>query len=114
MIERSCGALVLILVGCQGAIGEVSGTTEALPPIELAEQCDPSAAPDAELLRIDRQSYETALRSLFGDENVAAVLPAVEGVPNTQLGQYRSEVGVPSIDVIQSYVDVASSIAFYL
>lgn len=113
MSKRTYGVLVLILAGCQGTIGDMPGE-QATPPIELSEECDPSVAPDAELLRIDRRAYESALRSLFGDENVMAVASSVTGVPNTQSGQYRSEVEVPSIDVIQSYVDVASSMAFYL
>lgn len=113
MSTRTYGVLVLILAGCQGTIGDMPGE-ETTPPIELSEECDPSVAPDAELLRIDRRAYESALRSLFGDVNVDAVASAVAGVPNTRLGQYRSEVEAPSFAVVESYVDVASSMAFYL
>ncbi|MFK7999768.1 MAG: DUF1592 domain-containing protein [Polyangiales bacterium] len=115
MSKRAYSTLILLLAGCQGTIGDApSAEPGATPPVDLSEECDPSVAPDAELLRIDRRAYDLALRSLFGDESVDAVGSAVTGVPNTQSGQYRSEVEVPSFDVVQSYVDVASSMAFYL
>lgn len=118
MSTRLGGAIILILSACQGNIGEngldPSTDPSDLPPIQLSAQCDPSVPPDAELLRIDRRSYESALRSLFGEESLDAIASSVEGVPNTQSGQYRSELEVPSFAVVQSYVDVASALAFYL
>lgn len=111
------GAFVALLIGCQGTIEDLADPSMPggdIPPIDLTAACDPSVAPEADLLRIDRQSYQAALRSLFGDANIAAVASSVEGVPNTQSGQYGSEVEVPSFDAVNSYVDVASSLAFYV
>jgi hypothetical protein len=110
--------MILVLAGCVGAIGDAGGTERgggSDGPSETAYEgatCVEGSLPDADLARVNREFYISALRQAFGDEVIEAVAPAVSAVPRTQNGRYGSELEAPSLAVVTAYLDLATAVAF--
>lgn len=102
----------LILFGCVGAISSPP-ERDPIAPVE-STVCDPSAAPEVGLLRIDRQTYVSGLEAVFGSEVMTAIEAELQGLPTTQNGVYSSELDTPSFALISAYSDVAAALAFEL
>jgi hypothetical protein len=105
-----------------GAVGDPSqtapGASDPLPgegpaPSEAAA-CAPGAAPEAPLLRINQATYARALEDVFGAAAVDAIRPTLEALPSARVGTYVSQLAPPGFGEVESYVEIASALAFEL
>jgi hypothetical protein len=113
----SLWALPLGLLACRGAIGDpgaasTDGPPTDDPPLVTPDSCREGDTPDADLLRVARSTYLSALETLFGSTALDAVRTNADGLPVTRSGTYSSELAPASFAEVSAYQDIAAALAF--
>jgi len=103
-----------LLTACEGVIGGAPSSDEPVveAPVGLGAACDPDAAPAADLIRVHRGVYLEALGELLPASAVESAEASLRSLPRTQSGRFIAETEVASFDVVNAYVDIASTVAF--
>jgi mono/diheme cytochrome c family protein len=105
-----------VLLACRGTVGEPGSAPNPIddPPFVTPDACRPGDTPDAELLRVARSTYLSALEALVGSAPLDVVRTNLEGLPITRSGTYSSELPPPSFAEVSAYQDIAAALAFEL